>query len=125
MFYGSHASFIDFKQQAEINSASRDANAARGKAERLETQVSRLEKQCDALALACQAMWELLKNSSNLTEEHIQDKILEIDLRDGKADGKMTASPIQCKKCSRRTSPNRDTCLYCGEIISKEGSPFQ
>ena len=50
----------------------------------------RLEARVDQLALLCQAMFELLQASSGLTDDQLNKKILEIDARDGQADGRST-----------------------------------
>ena len=46
----------------------------------------------------------------------------EIDLRDGKADGKITAHPLRCPSCDRVSSSRHAKCLYCGQEF--EGSLF-
>ena len=43
----------------------------------------------------------------------------EIDLRDGKADGKMTRSDTDCFQCGRRLGKRRRNCLYCGANLIK------
>lgn len=68
----------------------------------------------DFLALGCQAMWELLSESTGLTDDDIKKRIMDIDLRDGKADGKMSNTVRPCSNCERPVSQKRDTCLYCG-----------
>ena len=41
-------------------------------------------------------------------------KIKEIDLRDGKLDGKPGVSPQECPGCGKPNGPHRKACLYCG-----------
>ena len=49
----------------------------------------------DRLALASQSLWEIVREQTGLTAEDLQKKILEVDLRDGNADGTAEPSP-QC-----------------------------
>ncbi|MFO1519712.1 MAG: hypothetical protein U1F57_08650 [bacterium] len=46
----------------------------------------------------------------------------EIDLQDGKLDGKLKRKPLECKKCQRVVSPRYVKCPYCGEAV--ERAPF-
>ena len=73
-----------------------------------------LEGKIESLALACQALWEILRESTHLTENEMMAKMQEIDLRDGRADGRLSAVADTCRQCGRKTSRRRDTCLYCG-----------
>jgi hypothetical protein len=40
-----------------------------------------LEEKVDKLALICRAMFELVQESSGITEEQLRNKIVEVDLR--------------------------------------------
>ncbi len=88
--------------------------------------ISRIEQRLDRLSLACQAMWELLRDSTNFEEQDIFTKMEEVDLRDGVADGKMSDPIIHCPNCGRKGSSRRRLCLYCGEPqASSENSAFK
>ncbi len=76
---------------------------------------AQLEERVDRLALLCRAMFELLGERAGVTEEQLSAKILEIDLRDGQQDGKMTPKPTRCPKCDAMISPRFGRCLFCGE----------
>ena len=75
-----------------------------------------LEDRLDKLTLICQALWELLKERGEFTEEDLAVKIREIDLRDGKADGKISKQIKRCPKCDRVMSPRHQKCMYCGSV---------
>jgi hypothetical protein len=68
-------------------------------------------------------MWELLKACSDVTEQDLEKKILEIDGRDGAVDGKLTVQALDCPACGRKTSSKRDTCVMCGAPV-KRPYPF-
>ena len=76
--------------------------------------VQDLEDRLDKLLLVNMAMWELLKARTELTEEDLLGKVQEIDLRDGRADGKVSKTVAECPKCGRTMSPRHKKCLYCG-----------
>jgi rRNA maturation endonuclease Nob1 len=107
-------------QQTRVNAAEQSAERAESKAGRASDDIAQLRRQIDRLALASQAMWELLRDSSGLTEDDLQTKILEIDLRDGKADGKITSSVCVCPSCGHNTNTRRSLCLMCGAPLSKQ-----
>jgi len=76
--------------------------------------VYELRNRLDRLTLACVALWELLQQCSDLTEEDLMAKVKEVDLRDGAADGKIASKVSQCRKCGRVMSVRHQKCLYCG-----------
>jgi hypothetical protein len=78
-------------------------------------QVAPLEERIDRLTLLCRAMFELMAERSGVTEEQLSAKILEIDLRDGQQDGRMSPKPTRCPKCEAMISPRFGRCLFCGE----------
>lgn len=110
---------LDIYQQRRIREAQADAENAQRKVKSVEDKVRDLERKCSSMALASQALWELLKQNSNLRDEDIVNKILEIDMRDGRADGKMSRSIVKCSSCGRKSNSTRSQCLYCGSPISK------
>jgi len=73
----------------------------------------------ERLRLASQAMWELLRDKHGLTDTDIEDKIQEIDLRDGVDDDQMTITMIACPACGKQGRSYRRVCLYCGASIPK------
>jgi hypothetical protein len=80
-----------------------------------------LEARVDKLALVCRSMWELVRDNTSLTEDDLMNKVLELDLRDGVADGKMQQGVQKCAHCGRSMSPRHARCLYCGrEDVTNE-----
>jgi hypothetical protein len=106
--------FWEFHQQGRIDEAMSEASGARRKSNELGREVHELCEKVDRLSLACQAMWELLRDQGSFREDQLLDKIQEVDLRDGRADGKIGAQPIECVKCGRKTNSRRQNCMYCG-----------
>ena len=77
-------------------------------------QVRLLERRIDRLALLCQALWELLREQLNLTDEQLETIAAAVDERDGARNGIQREHPVRCSRCGRINSSRRDTCLYCG-----------
>jgi hypothetical protein len=107
-------------QQTKIAEAERTADRAMSKADRYAADIADIRRQVDRLSLACQAMWELLRDHSDLTEEDIEAKILEIDGRDGRVDGKIATKQTNCTACGRPTNSTRSSCVMCGAPLTKE-----
>jgi len=106
-------------QQTRIAGAERAAESAESKVDRCWKGVNDLQRHVDRLSLACQAMWELLRECSDLTEGDIESKILEIDGRDGQVDGKIGLQQLDCPACGRKTNSKRDSCVMCGAPIQR------
>lgn len=73
-----------------------------------------LEERLDKLTLISMALWSLLKERTELSEEDLVQRVKEIDLADGVQDGKFKNKINRCPKCNRVMSPRHRKCLYCG-----------
>ncbi len=107
-------------QQTKIAGAERAAAKAESKADRYADDISNVERQVERLSLVCQAMWELLRDRSELSEGDIEAKILEIDVRDGRLDGKIATQIADCPSCSRPTNTTRTSCVMCGAPLKRK-----
>ena len=71
-------------QYDQIRSASARADVAMSESNRVRDKVheesGRTNARIDQLVLLCQSMWELLCERSNITDEDLKAKVLEIDL---------------------------------------------
>ena len=109
----------DLYQQIRINDleaqvAGAQAGAAGGDAA-ARRHAAHLEERVDRLALLSRALFELLAERTGVTEEQLSARVLEIDLRDGQRDGRMSPKPTRCPKCDAMISPRFGRCLFCGE----------
>ena len=62
-------------------------------------------------------MWEIIRDNTGVTEAMLRAKIEEVDLRDGKADGKITRTVMNCPQCGAKTNSKRRHCVMCGEVV--------
>ena len=106
-------------QQEQIREAQTDAMKANTKVDEFSNRVREMEVTINRMALACQAMWEVLRARTGITEQELLDKMHEVDLRDGKADGKMTPVIINCPACGKPSNSRHSQCMYCGAAIPR------
>lgn len=78
-----------------------------------------LQSQVERLGLLNQALWELLQERLDITNADLEAKAQEIDLRDGKPDGKISEVAVRCPTCQRVCNSKHDKCLYCGTLFEK------
>lgn len=78
-----------------------------------------LRAQLERLTLMNQALWELLRDRLQISDAELEQKVGEVDLRDGVADGKLTATAVRCPNCSRVCNSRHAKCLYCGQLFQK------
>lgn len=109
MFYP-HAPLSDPAAMQAANEASRDARRASGKVDRMEFDIERL-------LMITEALWMILKEQHGYSDEELQRRVMEIDVRDGRLDGKVAASaPDKCTKCGKVLMKKRPRCIYCGHV---------
>jgi hypothetical protein len=61
-------------------------------------------------------MVEIMRDRHGVSEAEFEAKVREIDLRDGRLDGKLrvaTPAPRSCPACGRPNGGTRVACLYC------------
>lgn len=105
----------DLHQGRRIGEAQDGANQAARKATDFQERVRFLEDRLDRMLLQNMAMWSLLRDTVGLTDQDLINRVQEIDLQDGTADGKVTrTAPTTCPRCQRAFSSRHQRCLYCG-----------
>lgn len=108
---------FDLYQQSCITQVSDKAAEAKDEVTRMRAQVDDLQRRLDTLILASQAMWELLRQHGQLGDADLMEKMQEVDLRDGTADGRITTGAVGCPNCGRRSRSTRRLCVYCGATL--------
>lgn len=102
------------------------ASAAAHKAGAAESEVFELRNEVERLLMITEALWTFLKQQHGYSDEDLIKQIAEIDIRDGKLDGKvaphMEQTPL-CPKCQRPIGRKRPNCLYCGAALVRD--PFE
>lgn len=80
------------------------------------SELDNLQERFEKLKLVTMALWTYLKEQKGLTENDLMQRVKEIDLLDGSADGKLKLGVKKCGKCKRTLNPKFEKCQYCGHI---------
>ncbi|TVR42413.1 MAG: hypothetical protein EA402_11740 [Planctomycetota bacterium] len=89
---------------------------AQSAAAQAQDEVRALENRLERMKLVTRALWEIVRDHTPITEAMLEAKVKQIDLRDGKADGRDGARISKCQKCGRTIQRGQDTCQYCGHV---------
>jgi hypothetical protein len=104
-----------FLTMAHVASATNAKVAdTRGSIQEVRTELDELRMRTEKLALVNMALWSLLRDRLGVTDEDLEKRIQEIDLQDGKLDGRAAPGASKCVRCSRMVSHRHKRCLYCG-----------
>jgi len=115
--------FWELNQQRIIGKATSQAAAASKRAVNLKAEVRELRRLVNKLMLVTQALWEIIAETNHLDEKLLIKKVNEVDLRDGKLDGKLKRVVKKCASCGRTLHRQHSKCLYCGSENLQAG-PF-
>lgn len=113
--------FWEAAPQSHAGSVSGEVGKVANVVESQNAEINQIHRRLDRLSLACQAMWELLRDTTDFEEQDILKRMEEVDLRDGVKDEKMTPASLHCESCGRKGNPRRRQCVYCGGKLPAEG----
>ncbi|MBE7463713.1 MAG: hypothetical protein HS116_09430 [Planctomycetes bacterium] len=114
-----HPTFPD--PQSGLNS---NFGAKPGEPVKRSEDLARLEHDVERLLMISEALWEILKQHHGYSDDDLMRRVAQIDLKDGKLDGKVAKTqPVQCPRCTRTINRRHSICIYCGEQIVQH--PFQ
>lgn len=112
--------FGDVYQQGRINRTGDEVDRLQRKIIDKEDRLRELEFTVQRMALASQAMWELVRETTGITEDQLRERMHEIDLRDGCRDGRISPQVLTCPQCSRAVSSKNPRCMFCGEDVPRQ-----
>lgn len=94
------------------------SNAA---AEQARTEAADLRLDVERLLMITEALWGLVREKHALGEDELYKRIEEIDLRDGRLDGRVAPTPSAlCPRCNRALMKKRPVCIYCGQVVQMD-----
>ncbi len=106
------------------NLANLTANEAKSDAREAKTEIASLQFEVERLLMITEALWTILQERLGVDESDLIRRIAEIDLQDGRLDGKVGASPPgNCPHCQRKLARKRPCCIYCGKPVRVD--PFE
>ena len=103
----------------ESTSAASDIARTDADLRSLRREVQSLDANLAKALMINEALWELLRDKLDLTENDLNDKLYQIDMRDGQLDGRNQRGPARCPECNRTVSARHPACIYCGTIIDQ------
>jgi len=106
--------FWELHQSRQIGQAQSTAERAASKSDKVKWDVLGLQRRLEKLTLVNMAMWSLLQERTGLTEDDLIERVRQIDLSDGRADGKVRKEVARCGQCGRVMSRRHQDCMYCG-----------
>jgi len=97
---------------------------ARVAAREAKTEVEDLRGDVERLLLVTEALWRIARERWECTDADLVQRIQEIDLEDGKLDGRKAPTPARdCPHCQRKLLKHQPRCFYCGKPV--EFQPFE
>ncbi len=70
-----------------------------------------------------EALWQLVCETTGLTDAHLAYRVYELDVADGHQDGRKKVRGSKCG-CGAMVVPSLDNCQYCG-AAPPERSPWE
>ncbi|MHC4930861.1 MAG: hypothetical protein ACYTGV_01545 [Planctomycetota bacterium] len=83
-------------------------------AQQAKSAVHQLEARLDRALLTTEALWTIVRDRVGVTEAELAERIVDLDLTDGRLDGRIRRPALECPACSRRTPRRLSRCMYCG-----------
>lgn len=118
MFY--HSAALR-RQMDSVSDTSAAAASAQTKAERARELVDLMARDLERLLMITEALWGILKEQHGYTDEELARRVHDIDMRDGKLDGRVAAAPPPlCPRCKRTLERQRSYCIYCGQAVTRD-----
>ena len=97
-----------------------DANEHRHRRSRDE--LLQLHDRVDRLLVLNEAIWQLVAERTDLTDDDLRNHLASLDASDGVTDGRRQPLPSTCG-CGAKIGPKASCCVFCGED-APERSPF-
>ncbi len=99
-------------------------STAEGVARRAEADVELLKQDVERLLMITEVLWTILKEKHGYDDNELIRRVTEIDLRDGRLDGRVAAEPPpECPYCHHVMTKHRPVCMYCGKPVAV--NPFE
>lgn len=112
----------DFFTAADLNAVDETLQAHETRSDDILRRVRDLERDLGICVLLSRGLADLCIERGILTKEQLSSRISDIDLLDGKLDGRVDAKAEQtgmrpCLSCSHRNPSSKSLCMYCGAIL--------
>ena len=102
--------------------AAAEASEAKSAARTTQRRADDLAGRLDRAMLACEAMWSILRDKLGVTDVELLHRINDLDLSDGRLDGKVRKAVVSCPQCKRTITRQQPKCMYRGQPVMHD--PF-
>jgi len=99
------------------------ADEAVRQARRTGNEIHDLEMRLERMLTLCESMWQLLCETTGLTDAHLAYRVFELDSADGERDGRKKIRGSKCP-CGAMVVASLRSCQYCG-APAVERSPWE
>ena len=107
----------DLVQRKQIKSTRQSvglvADETQRQARRADMEIENLEMRIESLITVNEAMWQLLCETTGLTDAHLAYRFKELDSSDGREDGKKQVRANRCT-CGAMVNARLTNCQFCG-----------
>ena len=81
-----------------------------------ELSVLSLRQDIEKLYMIVEALWGIVKHTTNLKDDDLAELVRQIDMQDGKLDGRNSDNTEikKCSQCGRTLLRGQSKCAYCG-----------
>lgn len=100
-------------QSAQIHETRRQIAKSEETALDAKSQVALLEHKLARLTLVTEALWEIVKHQTGRKDTDLVAIMTDLDLSDGKRDGKHHRPIANCHQCGRVFQRAHARCMYC------------
>lgn len=112
--HAAHSAAVSKAATEASHRAAKEASRARSENEEIKFDVEKL-------LMITEALWTILKEQLGYDDEELIRRVQEIDMRDGRLDGKVATSVNPpCPECGRTLIGKRPKCLYCGTEVKRD-----
>ncbi len=99
------------------------AEEAVRQARRTGNEIHDLEMRLERMLTLCESMWQLLRETTGLTDAHLAYRVYELDAADGERDGRKKIRGNKCS-CGAMVLAALPACQYCGDA-APDRSPWE
>ena len=105
-----------------INTLKSDMRAQKLSVDESELSAVSMRQDIEKLYMLVEALWCIVKETSGLGDEDLIGLVKQIDMQDGKLDGRNSANAgiLKCSNCGRTILKGQSKCIYCGGEIKDE-----
>lgn len=104
------------------DTAAQEAAArAQAQAEHAREEAEWIRADIERLLMITEALWQIVREQHGLTDDELFRRVVEIDLRDGRVDGRVAPQPPPpCPHCGRPLPKRRPVCIFCGKPVKTD-----